>query len=113
MSRCIFNNLAVGCWNIEGANEKVNSVKISKLGQTFFEKTLKHFDVFYVQETHMSLDENIPESIGYDATPHSRNVSGNNRYFGGMILYIKSSIKNGTKIGHNFDVDALEVKLLD
>ena len=29
-----------------------------------------------------------------------------------MIVYIKSSIKNGTKIGYNFDVDVVEVSLL-
>ena len=104
--------MTVGCWNIEGANEKINSVKISKLEQPFFEETLKHFDIFCVQETHLHPDENIPQVTGYVATPHSRKVSGNNRYFGGMIVYIKASIKNGTQIGHNFDVDTLEVKLL-
>ena len=60
-SRCIFNNLAVGCWHIEGADEKINSVKISKLGQPYFRNTLKMFDIFCVQETHLSVDENIPE----------------------------------------------------
>ena len=29
-----------------------------------------------------------------------------------MLVYIKTSIKKGVKIGHNFDVDTLEVKLL-
>ena len=70
-SRCIFNNLAVGCWNIQGADEKINSVKISKFGQPFFRNTLKMFDIFCVQETHLSVDENIPEINGYDATPQS------------------------------------------
>ena len=48
----------------------------------------------------------------YDATAHCRKISGNNRYFGGMIAYIKTSIRTGIKIGHNFDVDAQEVTLL-
>ena len=112
ISRCIFNNLAVGCWNIEGADEKINSVKISKLEQPFFKNTLKRFDIFCVQETHLSEDEKIPEINGYDATPHSQKISGNNRYFGGMIVYIKTCIKKGIKIGHNFDVDTVEVMLL-
>ena len=112
ISKCIFNNLALGCWNIEGADEKINSVKISKLSQKFFQDLLKTFDIFCVQETHLSKYENIPIIEGYDATPQCRNISGNNRFFGGMIIYVKSSIKNGIKIGYNFDVDVVEVSLL-
>ena len=82
ISKCIFNNLALGCWNIEGADEKINSVKISKLSQKFFQDTLKTFDIFCVQETHLSKNENIPIIEGYDATPQCRNISGNNRFLG-------------------------------
>ena len=109
--RCIFNNITVWCWNIEGADEKVNSVKMSKLDQPLFQNTLKMFDILCLQETHLSENDNIPEMNGYDATPHCRKISGNNRYFGGMIAYIKTSIRTGIKIGHNFDVDAQEVTL--
>ena len=70
-----------GCWNIEGADEKINSVKISKVDQHFFKNTLKMFDILCLQETHLS-EEDIPEMDGYDATPHCRKISGNNRYFG-------------------------------
>ena len=64
VSRCIFKNLTVGCWNVEGVDEKVNSSKISKLEQPFFKDTLKKFDILCLQETHLSEDYNIPQING-------------------------------------------------
>ena len=110
-NRCIFNHLTVGCWNIEGADENINSVKISKLDQSPFLDTLKFFDILCIQESHLSEEDNIPKVDGYETTPHSRKRSGNNRFFGGMVVYVKTSIKNGLKIDRNFDVDTLEIIL--
>ena len=111
-SKCIFTNLTVGCWNIEGVYEKVNSVKISKLEKPSFEETLNKHDVLCLQETHLSQNELIPDFNGYVSMPHCRNISANNRYFGGMIIFIKTSIRNGIKIRTNFDQDALEATFL-
>ena len=111
-SRCIFNNLTVGCWNVEGVYEKINSVKLCKLDQPFFLEILKKHDILCLQETHLSQDEIIPQIEGYTTTPHCRKISGNNRYFGGILIFIKTSIKNGVKIGNKFDEDAIEVTLL-
>ena len=102
----------MGCWNIEGVYEKINSVKISKLEQPIFEETLKKHDVLFLQETHLSPDEIIPDFDRYMSIPHCRNISGNNRYFGGILLFIKTSIRNGIKIKHNFDKDAIEATFL-
>ena len=94
-SKCFFNNLTVGCWNIEGIYETVNSVKISKLTQPFFLEVLKAHDILCLQETHIPQDETIPNIEGYKSTPHCREISGNYRFFGGILVFIKSSIKMG------------------
>ena len=43
--------------------------------------------------------------------PHCRRKSSNNRHFGGFLLFIRTSIKEGVKIREIFDEDALEVTL--
>ena len=111
LPKCIFNNLTVGCWNIEGVYESINSVKISKLEQPFFQEMLKKHDILCLQETHISHDEPIPKIEGYDATPHCREISANQRFFGGILIFTKSCIKHGIKYGLQFDRDAIEVTL--
>ena len=46
----------------------------------------------------MSQEEPIRNIDGYKITPHCRGISANNRYFGGMLIFIKSSIDKGVKI---------------
>ena len=70
--KCIFKNLTVGCWNIEGIYEKVNGVKICKLNEMFYEDTIKSYDILCLQEAHLAPDDNIPQFSGYVATPHCR-----------------------------------------
>ena len=110
-SKCFFSNLTVGCWNIEGIYEKVNSVNVCKLTQPFFQEILKRHDILCLQETLVSIDEVIPTIDGYDTVPHCRKISSNNRFFGGILIFIKTCIKNGVKICDTIDEDALEVKL--
>ena len=98
LSRCILNNLTVGCWNIEGVYEKVNSLKICKLDLPFFHETLKIFDILCLQETHLGQDDNIPEINGYATASHCRRKSGNNRYFGGLLIYTKVVLKTVLKL---------------
>ena len=110
-SKCFFNNLTVGCWNVEGVYENVNSVKVSKLNQPFIQDVLNKHDILCLQETHLSQDEVIPKIEGYNTIPHCRQISSNNRFFGGILIF-KTCIRNGIKIGKSFDEDALEVTLL-
>ena len=111
-SRCMFNYLAVGCWNIEGVYEKVNSIKVCKLNDISFQNTLNKFDILCLQETHLSPEDIIPEFKGYVFKSHCRKISGKNRYFGGIFIFIRESIKNGVKVDHKFDEDALEITYL-
>ena len=110
-SKCFFNNLTVGCWNIEGIYEKFNSVKVCKLTQPYVQEIVKIHDILCLQETHVSRDEVIPKIDGYDAIPHCRNISDNNRFFGGILVFVKTCIKNGVKICDTIDEDAIEIKL--
>ena len=47
----------------------------------------------------------------YVAVPHCRKISRNNRYFGGMLLLIRKTVRKGIKIQQDIDVDALEITL--
>ena len=102
------NLLTVGCWNLEGIYEKVNSVKVSKLEQPAFLETLKKFDVLCIQEAHIGKEEPLKKIQGYTSRTHCRKISTNHRYFGGMILFIRESISKGIKVRDDFDEGTIE-----
>ncbi len=104
--------LTVGTWNIEGVFYKVNGTRHSKLDEEPFKTTLKKFDILCLQETHCHQNEAFSIPAGYYSTPHCRKISKNSRYFGGMLLLIKSQFKKGIKINKGLDVDDLEITLL-
>ena len=103
--------LTIGCWNINGIYEKVNNVKINKLEDETFLNVLKRFDILCLQETHIGPNDKptIPED--YVPVPHCRSISSNNRYFGGMLLLIRKSIKGLVSTKKDFDQDIIEVLL--
>lgn len=110
-SKCFYQNLAVGCWNIEGIYENINSVKINKLTQPFFSEILEKHDIFCLQETHVGKNEILPSFEGYITIPHCREISSNKRFFGGILVFIKLSIQKGIKIDRSFDDDGIVLKL--
>ena len=112
-SKCFFRTLTVGVWNIQGLYEKINGVKLSKLDEDIFKGTLRKHDIFCLQETHMASQENIASSLNKDfyIKTLGRSKSGNNRYFGGLLLFIRKSIKDGVQISERFDDDAVEITL--
>ena len=101
--------LSVGCWNMQGLYEKVNGIKICKLDDETFQNTLKKFDILCLQETHLSKDHTNKTFKDYVSIPHCRSQSKNNRYFGGMLLFVKKNIRKGIKINNDFDQDVIEV----
>ena len=103
--------LTVGCWNIQGVYETVNNVKINKLEDEIFLNMLKKFDILCLQETHLGPDEIPSIDENYVPVPHCRNISGNNRYFGGMLLLVRKSIRSLVEIRKDFDQDLIEVIL--
>ena len=102
--------LTVGCWNIQGLHVKVNGVKLCKLDNESFTNTIKKFDLLCLQETHTSQLENF-KIQNYVTIAHCCIMSKNNRYFGGMLLFIKKSLRKGILIKQDFDVDALKITL--
>ena len=75
----------MGCWNIEGIYENFNASKMSKLEDPSFLSTLKKFDILCLQETHVSKEENLKIPSEFRSIPHCRKISGNSRYFGGVV----------------------------
>ena len=102
--------LSVGCWNIEGIYQKVNGTRISKLEDETFTNTLKKFDIFCLQETHTSQND-TPTFDKFVTIPHCRNISANKRYFGGMLLFIRRTLRKGMKVNRDVDDDCVEVVL--
>ena len=62
-------------------------------------------------DTALSDTENFDVPENFVAIPHCRNVSGNGRYFGGMLLLIRKSLRKGVIINKDFDVDILVMTL--
>ena len=102
--------LSIGCWNIEGIYEKVNGCNISKLDDEIFLNTLKLFDIFCLQETHTQKNDCL-RFKDFATIPQCRTISGNKRYFGGLLLFIRRTIKKGVKVNKKVDDDSLEVIL--
>ena len=103
--------LTIGCWNIQGIYENINRVKINKLEDDLFLKTLKKFDILCLQETHIGPEDvpNVPDD--YIPVPHCRSISSNNRYFGGMLLLIRKTIRGFVEVIQDFDQDLIEIIL--
>ena len=102
--------LSVGCWNIEGIYEKVNGTRVSKLDNETFLDTIKAFDIFCLQETHTSQND-TPILENFVTISHCRKISRNKRYFGGMLLFIRRTLKKGVKINRDIDDDSVELIL--
>ena len=91
--RNLYKYIKIGSWNMEGAYTKTNNYYTNKLREPEFLNTLKAHDILCVQETHCGPNDIPSQHIkNYNSIPHCRVRSGNNRYFGGMILLIKKNI---------------------
>ena len=97
---------------MEGAYTKTNNYYTNKFREPEFLNTLKAHDILCVQETHCGPNDIPSQHIkNYKSIPHCRVRSGNNRYFGGMILLIKKSIRKGIKIINIADQDIIGITL--
>ena len=110
--RNLNNFIKIGSWNIEGAYFKTNNYYLNKLREPEFLNILKAHDILCVQETHCG-PKDIPSHHlkNYNSIPHCRGKSGNNRYFGGMLLLIKKNIRKGVKISNSDNPDILGITL--
>ena len=105
------NLLTIGCWNIQEIYEKVNDIKICEIDEDVFINTVEKFDILCIQETHTASDNLFAEIKGFQAIPHCRKVSSNNRYFGGFMVLVRNTIRKGVNILDTDDKDIFEIKL--
>ena len=74
--------------------------------------TLKKFDILCLQETHCGpKDVRLLSISGYKMKHFNRPISGNHRYFGGMLLLNKDCLTKGISIVDNKHHDKLWIKL--
>ena len=108
-----FNFAKIGSWNLHGAYYDVNGSKINKLEDPDFLDVLNDHDILCLQETQCGQNDLMDSHIhDFHGIPHCRKISNNNRYFGGMLLLIRKTIRIGIKIVSNDDPDILGVLLL-
>ena len=109
----VFNFAKIGCWNIHGAYYNINGYRINKLEDPSFLEVLDTHDILCLQETHCGQNDLVNSHIHhYHGIPHCRKISKNNRYFGGMLLLIRKTVRKGIKIIANDDPDILGVLML-
>ena len=107
-----FSFLKIGTWNIEGAYFKINNYYINKLRDEEFVKHALDHDILCIQETHCG-PHDVPTRhlTEFASIPHSRKISANNRFFGGMLLLVRKSIRAGVKVTDTEDPEILGVTL--
>ena len=106
------NQLRIGSWNIHGVYENTNKFQVHKLDSPSFLKILKAHDILCLQEAHLGPHElPVDHLTDYNAIPHCRIKSANGRFFGGMLLLVRKSIRPGIKISSTGNRDILGVTL--
>ena len=112
MNNCKYSFLKIGAWNIEGAYFKVNNFYVNKLREPEFLKNIQAHDILCVQETHCG-PQDIPSQhlSQFKSIPHCRKKSSNNRYFGGMLLLVRKTVRAGVKVTYTDDSDILGITL--
>ena len=109
----VYKFLRVGSWNVHGAYYNVNGFKVNKLEDQNFLNILNSHDILCLQETHTGENDLMNSHIQlFHGIPHCRKISSNNRYFGGMLLLIRKSIRKGVKILSTDNPDILGILLL-
>ena len=86
---------------------------MNKLEDTNFLGVLKAHDILCLQETHCGQNDLMSSHLKtYNSIPHCRKMSSNNRYFGGMMLLIRRTVRKGVKIIPSDNPDILGILLL-
>ena len=98
----------IGSWNMHGAYYDVNGFKVNKLEDPQFLDTLTTHDILCLQETHCGQNDLLSSHINlFHPIPHCSKISNNNRYFGGMLLLIRKTIRKGVRVTSTENPDIL------
>eukprot|EP00794_Sanderia_malayensis_P016224 gene16224-17860_t len=89
--------LDIGYWNIHGISQSAGQIKVSKLDDEEFINTVKHLDIFALAECHVGPDKNLLIN-NFESFSTSRERSSNNRYYGGLTLFVRKFVRPGVKI---------------
>ena len=109
---CKYSSIKIGAWNIEGAYFKVNNFYVNKLRENEFLENSKIHDILCVQETHCGPRDVPSQHLNeFCSIPHCKKISSNNRFFGGMLLLVRKTIRKGVKISYTDDPDILGITL--
>jgi hypothetical protein len=84
---------------------------MNKAEDSIFLKNIEPYDIMFLVETHIGYNSKIHNIGNFHYHSICRNVSNNNRHFGGIAILIKSYIKPHVKILKNTNVDYQRVKL--
>ena len=110
--RGIVDLVSIGCWNIHGLFVKINKLKICKLEDEEFIKKLHNLDIPCLHEIQCGQDDTQGLSVeDYNLYPFHREISKNNRHFGGSLILIKKTIKKGVKFIKDFKGDIIWLKM--
>ena len=100
-------SLSIAAWNLNGLSGKAGK----KYEDAIFCDEIQKHDLICLLETHMG-PETLVKIDGYKSVPRYRKkCKANNRYYGGMLLCIKESIRKGVKIANNKDSETIWVQL--
>lgn len=88
--------ISICSWNVGGLVSKT----YNKLKDEHFIQELMPYDLVFLSETHIGYDCNI-HIEGFQYIPVCRSVSKNNRYYGGLAILIRNTIRKGIKILQN------------
>jgi hypothetical protein len=83
-----------GFWNIGGLFTR----NMNKAEDSIFLKNIEPYDIMFLVETHIGCNSKIHNIGNFHYHSICRNVSNNNRHFGGIAILTKSYIKPHVKI---------------
>lgn len=98
--------ISICSWNVGGLISRT----FNKLNDPCFRKEISPYDIVFLCETHTGFDTQI-DIDGFQHIPICRPVSTNNRYYGGLALLIRKTLRNGVKLLKNTSSEFQWVKL--
>ena len=88
----------------------MNNTAFNKLSDIDFVRVIKRMDLFCLSETHVGPDLNIALD-NYYVYKSCREISANNRFFGGLCIFISNFIRKGIKVIRNNHQDIVWLKI--
>lgn len=85
--------ISICFWNVGGLVSK----SYNKLKDVSFIQEIMPYDLVFLSETHIGYDKSV-NLEGFQYIPLCRSLSKNNRYYGGLAILIRNTIRKGIKV---------------